>query len=141
MWPNVRFTMPTIVRAQVAHTPCNPLVFEDALETFPDGAVAFDRGRVVACGPFSEVRRRFPHAQVRDERDAVLAREAPDVLVTSHLNETAAQVESVAALFPWARDYMDTYERYGLVSARGAVFTLAPEESIAEVRVAGRVVG
>lgn len=31
--------MPTIVRAQVAHTSRNPLVPVDALETFPDEAV------------------------------------------------------------------------------------------------------
>jgi guanine deaminase len=269
MWPNVRFTMSTIVRAQVAHTPCNPFVFEGALEAFPDGAVAFDDGRIGACGGFAEVRARYPDASVVDERDAVLlpgfvdchvhfpqirgigalglelldwlrsvalpeearladvgyaaavaeefvrglvrngtttalvfgshfasaqealfscasaaglrvasglvvsdrgllpelhvsaelafessreligrwhgrgliryavsprfsvscseellsacgelAREAPGVLVTSHLNETAGEIESVAALFPWARDYLETYERYGLVSAR-----------------------
>lgn len=34
---------------------------------------------------------------------------------TSHLNETAEEVALVAELFPWARDYLETYERYGLV--------------------------
>ena len=261
--------MSTIVRAQVAHTPCNPFVSEDALETFPDGAVAFEDGRIVACGGFAEVRSRCPDAPVADERDAVLlpgfvdchvhfpqirvigalglglldwlqsvalpeearladvgyaasiaeqfvgglarngtttalvfgshfveaqealfscasaaglrvasglvvsdrgllpelhvspsvafessrelisrwhgrgliryavsprfsvscseellsacgelARDAPGVLVTSHLNETPGEIESVAALFPWSRDYLETYERYDLVSSR-----------------------
>ena len=64
--------MSTIVRAQVAHTPCNPFVSEDALETFADGAVAFDDGRIVACGGFAEVRSRYPDAPVVDARDAVL---------------------------------------------------------------------
>jgi guanine deaminase len=50
-----------------------------------------------------------------------LAREAEGVLVTSHLNETAGEVGLVADLFPWARDYLETYERYGLVAA-GSVF-------------------
>jgi hypothetical protein len=35
----VVFMMPSIARAQVAHTSRNPLVPADALETFPDGAV------------------------------------------------------------------------------------------------------
>ena len=49
------FMMPTIVRAQVAHTPRNPFVSEDALETFPDGALAFEDGRIVAVGVFDSV--------------------------------------------------------------------------------------
>src|SRR3984885_15635288 len=64
--------MPTIVRAQVAHTPRNPLVFEHGLDTFPDGAVAFEEGRIVACGSFREVRGISPDAEVVDARDAVL---------------------------------------------------------------------
>ena len=66
------FTMPTIVRAQLAHTPCNPFVFEGALETFPDGAVAFADGRIVACGSYGGVRGQRPDAEVIDARDAVL---------------------------------------------------------------------
>ena len=264
--------MATIVRAQVAHTPRNPFVLEDALQTFPDGAVAFEDGRIAACGSFSEVRAACPDAEVVDARDAVLlpgfvdchvhfpqirvigalglglmdwlqsvalpeearladsgyaasvaeefvrglavngtttalvfgshfvaaqealfsaasaaglrmasglvvsdrgllpelhapaeaayqsgraliqswhgrgliryaviprfsvscseellaacgelAREAPEVLVTSHLNETPDEIESVRSLFPWARDYLETYERFRLVGS-GSVF-------------------
>ena len=46
-----------------------------------------------------------------------LARDAPGVLVTSHLNETLGEIELVASEFPWARDYLETYERFGLVSS------------------------
>jgi guanine deaminase len=280
----VLFTMPTIVRAQVAHTPRNPFFSEDALETFPDGAVAFADGRIVACGAFGEVSGRYPEASVVDARDAVLlpgfvdchvhfpqlrvigalglelmdwlravalpeearlvdaeyaasvagqfvrglarngtttalvfgshfvaaqealfsaasaaglrvasglvvsdrgllpelhvpadtayesgrdligrwhgrgliryavtprfsvscseellsacgelAREAPGVLVTSHLNETLAEIESVRSLFPWAGDYLETYERFGLVGAR-AVFAHDVHACEAELR-------
>jgi guanine deaminase len=259
--------MPTIVRAQVAHTPRNPFVFEDALEAFPDGAVAFADGRIVACGVFGEVHAEFADAEVVDARGSVLlpgfvdchahfpqirvigalglalmewlqsvalpeearlanagyaasvadqfvrglarngtttalvfgshfveaqealfsaasaaglrvasglvvsdrgllpelhvspessfessrdlitrwhgrgliryavsprfslsctdemlaacgelAREAPGVLVTSHVNETLDEIDSVRSLFPWASDYLETYERHGLVS-------------------------
>jgi guanine deaminase len=38
-----------------------------------------------------------------------------DVLFTSHLNENPAEIQAVAELFPWSRDYLDTYERFGLV--------------------------
>ena len=39
------------------------------------------------------------------------------MLVTSHLNETLGEIELVASEFPWARDYLETYERFGLVSS------------------------
>jgi guanine deaminase len=41
----------------------------------------------------------------------------PDLVFTTHLNETRSEVDLVASLFPWARDYLETYERYGLVGA------------------------
>ena len=56
-----------IVRAQVMHTPR-----ADALEAFSDGAVAFDDGRIVAIGSFTQIREAHPGAEVRDERDALL---------------------------------------------------------------------
>jgi guanine deaminase len=264
----VPFTMPTIVRAQVVHTPRNPFVFADALETFVDGAVAFADGRIVVCGAFDHVLAGCPDAEVVDARDAMLlpgfvdchvhfpqvrvigalglglmdwlrsvalpeearladpaygasvarefvrglarngtttslvfgshfavaqeelfsaasaaglrvasglvvsdrgllpelhaspaaafeasrrllerwhgrgllryavsprfsvscseellaacgelAREAPGVIITSHLNETPGEIQSVRSLFPWANDYLETYERFGLVGS------------------------
>jgi guanine deaminase len=47
-----------------------------------------------------------------------LGQEAGGLLFTSHLNESRSEVELVAELFPWARDYLDTYERHELVHAR-----------------------
>lgn len=47
-----------------------------------------------------------------------LARSADGLLFTSHLNESRAEIGLVATLFPWARDYLDTYERHGLLGAR-----------------------
>jgi guanine deaminase len=47
-----------------------------------------------------------------------LVEAAPGLLVTTHLNETVGEVELVASLFPWARDYLETHERYGLVGDR-----------------------
>jgi guanine deaminase len=51
----------------------------------------------------------------------VLAREHPQCLIQTHLSEQTDEVAWVRSLFPDARDYLDTYERFGLLSAR-AVF-------------------
>jgi guanine deaminase len=48
----------------------------------------------------------------------VLARESDGVLFTTHLNESRSEISLVGELFPWARDYLETYERYGLVGER-----------------------
>lgn len=50
-----------------------------------------------------------------------LLAEADNLLFTTHLNETCEEVRQVRSLFPWARDYLETYERYGLVR-EGSVF-------------------
>lgn len=41
-----------------------------------------------------------------------------DLLFTTHLNEMPGEVELVAERFPDSADYLDTYERHGLVSER-----------------------
>jgi hypothetical protein len=48
--------MTTIVQAHVVHAPRNAFASGTALETFSDGAVAFEDGRFVAGGSFAEVR-------------------------------------------------------------------------------------
>jgi len=62
----------TIVRAKVAHTPRNPFEVEGALETFEDGAVALERGRILGCGAYQDVVSSHPDADVQDARDAIL---------------------------------------------------------------------
>ncbi len=47
-----------------------------------------------------------------------LTREAPDLHVQTHLNESAEEIATVRRLFPWARDYLDTYAAFGLVGPR-----------------------
>jgi guanine deaminase len=49
------------------------------------------------------------------ESCGALASELDGALVTSHLNENPEEVRAVAQRFPWARDYLETYERHGLV--------------------------
>ena len=45
--------------------------------------------------------------------------ENPDCLMQTHLSEQLDEIEWVRELFPDARDYLDTYERHGLLGARG----------------------
>jgi guanine deaminase len=49
------------------------------------------------------------------EACAALLRSAPGVLLQSHLNENHDEISAVRALFPWARDYLDVYDRFALV--------------------------
>ncbi len=42
----------------------------------------------------------------------------PDVLVHTHMSENAAEIAEVARLFPDARDYLDVYDRFGLLGPR-----------------------
>jgi guanine deaminase len=47
-----------------------------------------------------------------------LANEVPGSLITSHLNESPAEIAVVADLFPDAANYLATYQRHGLVRSR-----------------------
>ncbi|WP_456390365.1 guanine deaminase [Profundibacter sp.] len=42
----------------------------------------------------------------------------PDCLMQTHLSEQLDEIEWVAELFPEARDYLDTYEQFGLLGER-----------------------
>jgi len=45
----------------------------------------------------------------------------PGALFTSHVNENLAEVDVVASLFPDCTDYVDTYDRRGLLKARAVL--------------------
>ncbi len=45
--------------------------------------------------------------------------EHPDCLMQTHLSEQTDEIAWVKSLFPDARDYLDTYEAYGLLGAKG----------------------
>jgi guanine deaminase len=44
--------------------------------------------------------------------------EADGLLFTTHINETLDEIALVRSTFPWARDYLETYERFGLLGSR-----------------------
>lgn len=47
-----------------------------------------------------------------------LAEEFPDSYVHTHLSESHAEIQWIGELFPQASDYLNVYERYGLVRER-----------------------
>jgi len=55
-------------------------------------------------------------AQLEDAGALVAAH--PDVLMHTHLSENPGEIEFVASRFPDAADYLDVYDRFGLVGPR-----------------------
>src|SRR4051812_9554263 len=64
--------MTTIIRARLAHTPRDPFLESGALETYGDGAVAFEDGTILATGAYRDVAAEYPDASVLDRRDCFL---------------------------------------------------------------------
>ena len=64
---------------------------------------------------------RFSPTSTPDQLAALgaLWAEYPDCLMQTHLSEQLPEIEWVKGLFPQARDYLDTYEKFGLLGARG----------------------
>ncbi|MBO9405966.1 guanine deaminase [Shimia sp. R9_1] len=64
---------------------------------------------------------RFSPTSTPDQLEALgaLWGEHPDCLMQTHLSEQTDEIAWVRELFPEARDYLDTYEQFGLLGARG----------------------
>lgn len=64
---------------------------------------------------------RFSPTSTPDQLEAMgaLWAEHPDCLMQTHLSEQTDEIEWVRSLFPNARDYLDTYEQFGLLGGRG----------------------
>ena len=50
-----------------------------------------------------------------------LAKEHKDVYIQTHLDENVNEIKATQEKFPWSKNYLDVYDRYGLVTDR-AVF-------------------
>lgn len=48
-----------------------------------------------------------------------LLAEHPGITFQTHLNENDKEIHEVLRLFPWATDYLNVYEKFGLVNERG----------------------
>ncbi|MCI2394325.1 guanine deaminase [Aliiroseovarius sediminis] len=66
---------------------------------------------------------RFAPTSTPEQLDALgaLWAENPDVLMQTHISEQHEEIAWVADLFPDAKDYLDVYERFGLIGP-GALF-------------------
>ena len=64
---------------------------------------------------------RFSPTSTPEQLDAMgaLWAEHPDCLMQTHLSEQTDEIAWVKKLFPDARDYLDTYERFGLLGRGG----------------------
>jgi guanine deaminase len=64
---------------------------------------------------------RFSPTSTPEQLEALgtLWAEHPDCLMQTHLSEQTDEIQWVKSLFPDARDYLDTYERFGLLGAGG----------------------
>lgn len=65
------------------------------------------------------------------EMAGTLARENPDCPIQTHLSENRDEIAYTKSLYPQARDYLDVYERYGLVRENtllGHAIHLEPRE-------------
>ncbi|TMV07839.1 guanine deaminase [Ruegeria sediminis] len=64
---------------------------------------------------------RFSPTSTPEQLEAMgaLWAEHPDCLMQTHLSEQTDEIEWVRSLFPSARDYLDTYESFGLLGGRG----------------------
>jgi guanine deaminase len=61
-----------IFRAGIFHTPGNPFQDAKALETFADGALLIEEGRIAACGEYGVVAAQYPMVPVHDLRGGFL---------------------------------------------------------------------
>ncbi|MDO6757659.1 guanine deaminase [Phaeobacter inhibens] len=64
---------------------------------------------------------RFSPTSTAEQLEAMgaLWADHPDCLMQTHLSEQTDEIAWVKSLFPEARDYLDTYEKFGLLGARG----------------------
>lgn len=47
-----------------------------------------------------------------------LKKESPNLYIQTHLDENTSEVSNVQKIFPWSKNYLDVYDRFGLVTNR-----------------------
>jgi guanine deaminase len=88
---------------------------------------------------------RFSPTSTEEQLDALgaLWAEHPDCLMQTHLSEQTDEIAWVRALFPTARDYLDTYEAHGLLGPGGIyghAIHLEPREKARLAEVDARLI-
>ena len=93
---------------------------DDARSAYDDSAALIGRWHGKDRAAYA-ITPRFSPTSSREQLEALgaLWSEHPDCLMQTHLSEQLDEIAWVRELFPEARDYLDTYERAGLLGARG----------------------
>ncbi|ADO43336.1 guanine deaminase [Ketogulonicigenium vulgare] len=113
---------------------------DTAQSAYDDSKALLDKWHGVGRALYAITPRFSPtstEAQLRALGD--LWRERPEALMQTHLSEQVDEVEWVKGLYPQSRDYLDTYEAFGLLG-EGAIYGHAIHltgREIARLRDAG----
>jgi guanine deaminase len=94
-----------LLRAPLFHTPRNPFVHEHALESFVDGGLLIQDGRIAQCGDYRDVSAAHPEAAVVDMRGGFLL----PGLIDTHVHYPQLRV-----LGGLGRSLLDWLEHYAL---------------------------
>ena len=93
---------------------------DSAKSAYDDSAALIEKWHGVGRAVYA-ITPRFSPTSSPEQLQALgaLWAENPDCLLQTHLSEQVEEVKWVADLFPDARDYLDTYEQFGLLGERG----------------------
>lgn len=93
---------------------------DDAKSAYDDSKALLEKWHGTGRATYA-ITPRFSPTSTPEQLDVlgVLWREHPDALMQTHLSEQLDEIAWVRELFPKARDYLDTYEAFGLLGERG----------------------
>ncbi len=93
---------------------------DDAKSAYDDSKALLEKWHGVGRASYA-ITPRFSPTSTPDQLAALgaLWAEHPDCLMQTHLSEQLPEIAWVRDLFPNARDYLDTYEAFGLLGSRG----------------------
>jgi len=95
-------------------------LLDTAQSSYDDSKALLDRWHGVDRLSYA-ITPRFSPTSTPEQLEALgaLWAESPQCLMQTHLSEQTDEIAWVKSLFPSARDYLDTYERYGLLGPNG----------------------
>lgn len=93
---------------------------DDPQSAYDDSKALIDRWHGKGRARYA-ITPRFSPTSTPAQLDALgqLWAERPECLMQTHLSEQLDEIEWVRSLYPKARDYLDTYEKHGLLRERG----------------------
>lgn len=95
-------------------------LFDTAQSAYDDSKTLINRWHDQGRAKYA-ITPRFSPTSSPEQLDALgsLWREYPNCLMQTHISEQTDEIAWVRELFPNARDYLDTYETFGLLGERG----------------------